>query len=67
MSGLLRDAGCHIEQDYGVRCVCDYWGDNERKSQPEIFEQLERLEFALTDKYPYKLLARYFQVVARKD
>jgi S-adenosylmethionine-dependent methyltransferase len=67
VSGMLQDAGCHVEQDYGIRCLCDYWGDNERKSQPEIFEQLERLEFAFTDKHPYKLLARYFDRIANDD
>jgi len=46
--------------------MCDYWGDNARKSDPATFEQIERLDFALTDLYPYKLLARYFQVVGRR-
>ena len=63
---LLENAGIIPEADYGIRCVCDYWGDNERKLDPVIFEQIERLEFALTELHPYKLLARYFQVVARK-
>ncbi len=62
---MLEEAGCQIEQDYGLRCLCDYWGDNERKSDPAIYEQIERLEYALTDRYPYKLLARYYQIVAR--
>ena len=52
--------------DYGIRCMFDYWGDNVRKSAPETIEQLRRLEFALTDRHPYKLLARYFQIVGRK-
>ncbi len=64
--GLLESAGCHIEQDYGLRCICDYWGDNERKFDPAVFEQLEQLEYALTARYPYKLLARYYQIIARK-
>ena len=63
---MLESAGCVVEQDYGVRCICDYWGDNELKSDPRVFAQLEQLEFALTERHPYKLLARYFQVVARK-
>lgn len=63
---LLENVGITPEGDYGIRCMCDYWGDNERKLDPVIFEQIERLEFALTDLHPYKLLARYFQVVARK-
>jgi len=66
IADLLVGLGCAIEGDYGIRCMCDYWGDNERKSDPVIFEQIERLEFALTDKFPYKLLARNLQVIARK-
>jgi S-adenosylmethionine-dependent methyltransferase len=64
--GLLAEAGCRTEQDYGVRCVCDYWGDNERKADPAVFQQLEALELAMAERHPYKLLARYFQVIARK-
>ena len=62
---MLPDAGCATLQDYGVRCICDYWGDNARKSDPATFAQLERLELALADRHPYKLLARYFHVIAR--
>jgi S-adenosylmethionine-dependent methyltransferase len=64
--GMLKNANCVVEADYGIRCMFDYWGDTERKSDPATFEQLERLELALTEKLPYKLLARQFQVVARK-
>jgi S-adenosylmethionine-dependent methyltransferase len=63
---MLNNVGFIPEKDYGIRCITDYWGDNERKLNPVIFEQIERLEFALTELHPYKLLARYFQVVARK-
>jgi S-adenosylmethionine-dependent methyltransferase len=66
VADLLTGLGCAIEGDYGIRCMCDYWGDNERKSDPAVFEQIERLEFALTDRFPYKLLARNLQVIGRK-
>ncbi len=66
ISAGLEEQGLIIENDYGLRCLCDYWGDNQRKLDPAIFEQLEKLEFTLTDRHPYKLLARYFQVIARK-
>jgi S-adenosylmethionine-dependent methyltransferase len=62
----LEGQGCAIQADYGVRCMMDYWGDNARKSEPETLAQLEALELALAAEYPYKLLARYFQVIARK-
>jgi S-adenosylmethionine-dependent methyltransferase len=66
VSDMLDSSGYHIEQDYGLRCLCDYWGDNERKFDPAVFAQLEQLEYALTNRYPYKLLARYYQVIGRK-
>jgi S-adenosylmethionine-dependent methyltransferase len=66
IADMLMGQGCAIEGDYGIRCICDYWGNNELKSDPAILEQIERLEFALTDKFPYKLLARNLQVIARK-
>jgi hypothetical protein len=40
--------------------------DNERKSEPNTLAQLEELELALSAEYPYKLLARFFQVIAQK-
>ncbi len=63
---MLVCAGIILEGDYGIRCICDYWGDNELKLDPVIFKKIERLEFGLTNLYPYKLLARYFQVIGRK-
>lgn len=63
---MLEAENCIIQADYGVRCMMDYWGDNERKSEPNTLAQLEELEFALSGEYPYKLLARFFQVIARK-
>jgi S-adenosylmethionine-dependent methyltransferase len=66
IGAMLQGAGCAVEHDYGIRCMCDYWGDNERKADPAVFAQIEQLESALAERYPYKLLARYFMVVARK-
>jgi S-adenosylmethionine-dependent methyltransferase len=63
---MLTQSGCSVDAHDGIRCLCDYWGDNERKSDPAVFAQIERLELALANKYPYKLLARYFQIVAHK-
>ena len=64
---VLEAQGCAILADYGLRCMIDYWGDNERKAEPDTLAQLEELELALSPEYPYKLLARYFQVIAQKD
>jgi S-adenosylmethionine-dependent methyltransferase len=67
IAALLPAVGCADAHDYGLLCICAYWTDNERKSDPAIFAQLEQLELALTDRHPHKLLARYFQVLARKE
>jgi len=66
MRVMLPDAGLAFDAGYGIRCLSDYWGDNETKSKPEVWEKIKRLEYALTDKYPYILLARFWQIVAHK-
>lgn len=63
----LRQIGCPIVGEYGVRCVCDYIADDGAKNDPAFFEQLERLELAVSNRHPYNLLGRYFQVIGRKD
>jgi S-adenosylmethionine-dependent methyltransferase len=62
----LQNARCEVIAQYGVRCLCDYVFDNEIKNDPTFFAQLERLEYAMSDLYPYYLLARLYQVIARK-
>lgn len=64
--GPLERAGCSVIGRYGVRCVNDYILDNNLKYDPVFFARLERLEMAMTDRYPYYLLGRFFQLVARK-
>jgi hypothetical protein len=64
---MLPAAGLTFTAAYGIRCLTDYWGDNETKSKPDVWASLKRLEFALTDRYPYTLLARFWQIIARKE
>ncbi len=64
---LLPAAGLEYVAHYGIRCFADYWGDNETKMRPEVWGKITKLEYALTDKEPYNLLARFWQVVARKS
>ena len=63
---LLRAEGFSVLGQYGVRCVSDYIPDNEIKEDPAFFAQLERLEKAMSGQFPYYLLARFFQIIARK-
>jgi S-adenosylmethionine-dependent methyltransferase len=67
IQALLPDAGLAFDAGYGIRCLSDYWGDNETKSKPEVWEKIGRLEYTLTDKSPYNLLARFWQIVAHKE
>lgn len=66
VAALLARQGFGQLHHYGVRCICDYWGTTEQKMQPEIMAQIEQLENRLSDAYPYKLLARYFHLIAWK-
>ncbi|MGW5220871.1 hypothetical protein ACWEQA_23690 [Nocardia sp. NPDC004085] len=43
----LADAGFEVVAHLGIRTVCDYILDDDRKSGPEFYRQLERLELAL--------------------
>jgi S-adenosylmethionine-dependent methyltransferase len=62
----LRRAGFRVIGEYGIRCVNDYIRNNEIKRDPEFFAELEKLELAMSAKFPYFLLARSFQLVAEK-
>jgi S-adenosylmethionine-dependent methyltransferase len=63
---MLPGAGLAFDAHYGIRCITDYWSDNETKLKPEVWEKIVKLEYALTDRYPYNLLARFWQIVAHK-
>ncbi|MEU7527162.1 class I SAM-dependent methyltransferase [Saccharothrix sp. NPDC042600] len=67
LSRLMRVSGCRVLAHYGIRAVCDYIADDERKHDPAFYADLERLELALTDREPHKHTARLFQLVGRKD
>jgi S-adenosylmethionine-dependent methyltransferase len=66
MLPALQAAGCEILGEYGVLSVTGYIYDNERKADPVFYAQLERLEKALSDQFPYYLIARFFQLIGRK-
>jgi phosphoribosylformimino-5-aminoimidazole carboxamide ribotide isomerase len=57
--------GYLVENHYGIRCLYNYWGTNEKKSDARVYEKLKRLEFALTEREPYKHTARLFQLLVR--
>jgi S-adenosylmethionine-dependent methyltransferase len=63
---MLQTDQCEVVGNYGVRCICDYL-PNEPKYDDRYYRALERLERRLTSTYPYPLLARYYQVILRKE
>lgn len=58
--------GCALVGHFGVLNICAFL-PNEPKFDPQYFNEMKELEHQLTDKYPYYLLARFFQVIARKN
>ena len=64
--GWLSAMGLDVEKHYGIRCLYNYWGTNELKQSAEVYEKLKRLEIELTERHPYMLTARQFQLIARK-
>lgn len=63
---MLNRCGFHLQAFYGVRSLCDYIADNDRKTDPAFFTQLEQLEMAVRDQYPFKLIARFWHLIAEK-
>lgn len=63
---MLQACGFTLPEQYGIRAICDFMADNERKFDPDFYEQLEQLELAVSNKHPYKLLARFYHFVCQK-
>lgn len=64
VSAVLRRLGSGVLGHYGIRSVCDYIPDDERKYDASFFAELERLEIALSDRMPFPLTARLFHLIA---
>ncbi|WP_040338704.1 class I SAM-dependent methyltransferase [Candidatus Blastococcus massiliensis] len=61
----LAGAGCTVERRFGIRCLMDLIADDERKAEPEFYEQLLELELLLCEREPYWRTARFWQLTAR--
>lgn len=66
LKSMLQNCGFSLLEQYGIRAICDFMADNERKFDPDFYEQLEQLEIAVSNKHPYKLLARFYHFVCQK-
>ncbi|MEJ2734952.1 MAG: methyltransferase [Anaerolineae bacterium] len=65
VSVWLADLDLEVTATYGVRAFADFL-PRERLGDPEFFEALLSLELAVANRLPYKLVARYAQLIARK-
>jgi S-adenosylmethionine-dependent methyltransferase len=63
---VLEENGYEVLGVYGLVGVCGYIQNNDLKYEPEFFAQLEALENAVSDQYPYNLVARFYQIIVRK-
>jgi S-adenosylmethionine-dependent methyltransferase len=64
-SAWLADLGLALTATCGVRCFADYVPP-ERLDESEFLAALLRLEQAAANRSPYRLLARYIQLIAHK-
>lgn len=62
----LAERGIPVVARYGIRVVTDLIADDARKSEPEFYADLERLELALCDREPFVRTARMWQLVGRR-
>lgn len=63
---LLSSNNFTVEAQYGIRCICDFMADNERKYDPVFYEKLEALEMAVRSKRPYISLANFYHFIGIK-
>ncbi|MFT5220475.1 MAG: phosphoribosylformimino-5-aminoimidazole carboxamide ribotide isomerase [Planctomycetota bacterium] len=62
----LEKSRLELVKYYGIRCIYNYWGSNELKEDEKLYQKLIKLEMELTERYPYNLTARQFQLILRK-
>jgi S-adenosylmethionine-dependent methyltransferase len=62
----LEAAGCEIVDRYGILCVNHLITDDDRKHEPEFAADLQRLELALANLDPYRDIAAFWLLIARR-
>jgi S-adenosylmethionine-dependent methyltransferase len=63
---ILAATDFTLLHQYGIRTICDFIADNDLKLDPDFYQKLETLEMALSDKEPYKFMARFYHFIAQK-
>jgi S-adenosylmethionine-dependent methyltransferase len=62
----INQAGVEMVAEYGVRIFADYVAD-EKLADLDFFSRLLELEAVAGTLYPYRLIARYIQLLGRKS
>ena len=62
----LENSQLELVKYYGIRCMYNYWGSNELKEDEAVYKKLRDLEMELTERHPFNLTARQFQLILRK-
>lgn len=62
----LEAAGLEVVARYGGRIANDLVTCDEKKSDPDFYADLERLEIALCDRDPFRDIGVFWQLIARK-
>ena len=62
----LEQQGYTLEKHYGIGCLYAYWANNNVVVGNPQLEKLKQLEMVLVDRDPYRHLAQYLQLIARK-
>jgi hypothetical protein len=44
-----------------------HFGNSALQFDPVFFADLERLEYAMSDKHPYRLIGRFIHLIARRE
>ncbi len=63
---ILTATDFTLLHQYGIRAICDFIADNDLKFDPDFYQKLEILELVLSDKEPYKFMARFYHFIAQK-
>ncbi len=62
----IQAVGCTLVAQYGIHSVSKYIAADKLKDNPTLLDDLVRLEFAMSDRYPYYLIARLMHLIAKK-
>ncbi len=62
----IQAGRCTLVAQYGIHSVSNYIAADKLKDNPTLFDDLVQLEFAMSDRYPYYLIARLMHLIAKK-